>query len=818
MAWVVGFREVGAADVGEVGGKNASLGEMLRELTSLGVRVPDGFAVTASAYRAFLRQNGLEGPIARILAGARPIAVPELERRSAAIRELILRAELPREVADAIATSYRALGGSAGDSSPSPGSAGEGWGEGSIHVAVRSSATAEDLPTASFAGQQESYLHVRGERELLEKVKRCYASLFTPRAISYREDMGFDHDAVALSVGVQRMVRADTSASGVAFTLEPESGHRDIAYVTSAFGLGENVVQGRVDPDAFWVHKPTLATGHRSLVRRKIGRKELRLAYDPVRLELVNQPVPDAERARASITDDEALELARWSVTIERHYSRLRGVATPMDIEWAKDGISGELFIVQARPETVHSQRIGPTMRVHHLLEQGQVLVHGQAVGDQISAGKARVIRDPRHMRAFEKGEVLVTESTDPDWEPILKLASAVVTEQGGRTSHAAIVARELGIPAVVGAAGACERVASGDLVTVVCSEGEVGTVRPGRLGFEVEEIDLSTLGRPRTKLMLNVGDPERAFGLARLPCDGVGLARMEFVFASWVKVHPLALTRYDQLPDATKRDVDALVAGYPSRTEYLVDRLAQGIGTLAAAFWPRPVTLRFSDFKTNEYSHLLGGAGFEPTEPNPMLGWRGASRYYHPGYEDGFLLECAAVKRVRETFGLTNLRVMVPFCRTPEEGRRTLAVMAEGGLVRGQDGLEVWVMAEIPSNVILTEQFAAIFDGFSIGSNDLTQLTLGVDRDSSQVAPLFDERDEAVKSLIADLIARAHRVGTPVGICGQAPSDHPDFARFLVERGIDSISLTADAIVRATREVLAAEQASKGAPVGAGR
>jgi pyruvate, water dikinase len=791
MQFMRKLRDVGAGDVGEVGGKNASLGEMLRELEGLGVRVPDGFAVTAGAYRAFLRHNLLEPRIAAALAGPRPLPVAELAARSEAIRAMILRGAFPPGFEAAVTHAYQALCGGAGE----------------LHVAVRSSATAEDLPNASFAGQQESYLYVLGRDELLEKVRRCFASLFTPRAISYREDMGFAHEAVALSVGVQRMVRADDAASGVIFTLEPESGHRDVVYVTSALGLGENVVQGRVDPDAFWVHKPTLARGHASLVRRKIGEKELRLAYDPVAHRLVNHPVPAERAGRASLTDAEALALARWAVTIEEHYSRLRGQPTPMDIEWAKDGPTGELFVVQARPETVHSQRSPATakLRVFRLREDGPTLARGQAVGDAVAVGAARVIRDPAHMGLFRPGEVLIAETTDPDWEPILKLAAAVVTERGGRTSHAAIVARELGIPAVVGASGACDLPSGGD-VTVVCCEGEVGTVRRGRLAFEVDEVDAAALPRPRTRILLNVADPERAFSLARLPCDGVGLARMEFVFASWVKVHPLALTRFDRLDEPTRRAVEELTAGYPSREEYLVDRLAQGIGTLAAAFWPRPVILRFSDFKTNEYAHLLGGAAFEPSEPNPMLGWRGASRYHHPGYKDGFLLECAAVRRVRETFGLENLKLMIPFCRTPAEGERVLETMAGAGLVRGQRGLEVFVMAEIPSNVILAERFAALFDGFSIGSNDLTQLILGVDRDSAQVAPLFDERDEAVKRAIAALIRTARASGTPVGICGQAPSDHPDFAAFLVGEGIDSISLTPDAVLRATREVLAAE------------
>lgn len=797
MQWVRWLHDVGAGDVGEVGGKNASLGEMLRALTSLGVAVPDGFAVTAGGYRAFLAHNGLEARIAAALAGG-----DDLHAKSETIRTLILRAALPDALVAEVVGAYRHLCGDGGD----------------LHVAVRSSATAEDLPNASFAGQQESYLYVQGEADLLDKVKRCFASLFTPRAINYREDMGFAHEAVALSVGVQRMVRADAAASGVIFTLDPESGHPEIVYVTSAYGLGENVVQGRVDPDAYWVHKPTLARGHRPVVRRKVGKKELRLAYDPVGHRLVNAQVPEAERAAESLTEDEVLTLARWAVTIEDHYAARRGSPSPMDIEWAKDGVTGELFIVQARPETVHSQQQGPTMRLFRLRERGQVLCQGLAIGDRIAAGPARVIREPRQMKQFRPGEVLVTESTDPDWEPIMKTAAAIITERGGRTSHAAIVARELGIPAIVGAADACDLLPTGAPVTVVCAEGETGQVMQGALRFEVEEVDASALGRPRTKILMNIGDPERALGLARLPCDGVGLARMEFVFASWVQVHPLALTRYDQLPLATQRKVDDLTAGYQDRTAYLVDRLAQGIGTLAAAFWPRPVLLRFSDFKTNEYAHLLGGEQFEPREENPMLGWRGASRYYHPGYKEGFLLECAAVRRVREAFGLTNLKVMIPFCRTPAEGRRVLEAMREAGLVQGQDGLEVWVMAELPSNVLQAREFAAVFDGFSIGSNDLTQLVLGVDRDSEQVAPLFDERDEAVKRAIATVIREAHAAGRRVGICGQAPSDHPEFAAFLVAQGIDSISLTPDAVLRVTREVLAAEGGGQAAPAARGR
>ena len=677
-----------------------------------------------------------------------------------------------------------------------------------VEVAVRSSATAEDLPTASFAGQQETYLYVHGEAELLDAVKKAFASLFTARGISYRADMGFDQFQVALSVGVQQMVRADRASSGVIFTLDTETGFRDVVYLTSIWGLGENIVQGRVMPDAFSIHKPTLQQGFRPIVGKQCGAKEFKLIYDETGHRLKNVPVPQTERDQFSLTDDEALQLAHWALAIEDHYSRKRGTATPMDIEWAKDGATGELFIVQARPETVHSQKHTPTLNVYHLTEAGTELVHGLAIGDGVTVGTARVIHDPREMELFQPGEVLVTEITNPDWEPILKIAAGVVTERGGRTSHAAIVARELGIPAVVGAEHATRAIATGETVTLSCCEGEIGHVYAGPLSYELEHIDLHTLPQISTRIMMNVGNPEQAFKLAQLPNDGVGLARMEFIFASTIGVHPLALTRYDSLPREVRREVDQLTRGYSDKTEYFVDKLAHGIGTIAAAFWPKPVILRFSDFKTNEYAHLVGGAQWEPHEENPMLGWRGASRYYHPGYKEGFLLEVTAVKRVREVFGLTNLIPMIPFCRTPEEGQRVLDTMREVGLERGVDGLEVYVMAELPSNVLQAEAFARIFDGFSIGSNDLTQLILGVDRDSTRIAPLFDERNAGVKRAIAELIATVHRAGRKIGICGQAPSDYPEFAAFLVEQGIDSISLTPDAVVRTRLRIRDAEQA----------
>lgn len=796
MKWIKWFSEVGIKDVPLVGGKNASLGEMLRTLGEVGVRVPDGFAVTAEAYRYYLHEAGLEGKIRELLKGWDRSDPADLIRRSRRIRNLIVRAECPEDLRQEIEQAYRELS--------------KKYGADEVDVAVRSSATAEDLPTASFAGQQETYLMVHGEAELLLSVRRAFASLFTARAISYREDMGFDHFKVALSVGVQKMVRSDLASSGVMFTLDTESGFRDVVMVTSIWGLGENIVQGRVVPDEFYVHKPTLRQGYDALIWKKLGAKEFKLVYDETKQRLSNQPTPKEERERFSLEPAEVLQLARWAMAIEDHYSKVRGEPTPMDIEWAKDGLSGELFIVQARPETVHSQRKGLKFKVYELKEKGKVLVSGLAVGEKIASGKVRVITDPNRMDEFQPGEVLVTTITDPDWEPIMKEAAAIVTDRGGRTSHAAIVARELGIPAVVGSGNATRVLKTGQEVTVSCAEGEDGRVYEGKLAFEVHEVDPANLPKPeRTRILLNVGNPELAFKLAQYPVDGVGLARMEFIFASWIGVHPLALTRYDQLPIRIKRKVDELTRGYANKEEYFIDKLSQGIAVIAAAFYPREVILRFSDFKTNEYAHLLGGELFEPKEENPMLGWRGASRYYHPDYKEGFLLELAAVRRAREQMGLTNLKVMVPFCRTPEEGRRVLEVMKEGGLKQGQKGLEVYVMAEIPSNIWLADAYADIFDGFSIGSNDLTQLTLGVDRDSDRIAALFDERNEAVRRSVAHLIklAHAHDPRRKVGICGQAPSDYPEFAAFLVEQGIDSISLNPDAVLRTMRRVVEVER-----------
>ncbi len=795
MRFVRWFSDVGLPDVGLVGGKNASLGELIRSLSPLGVRVPDGFAITAEAYRHFLREAGVEEPVRQLIGGLRRDDVQDLVERSARIRALIVSADLPVDLREEALAAYRELSGR--------------YSMDEADVAVRSSATAEDLPGASFAGQQDTYLNVRGEEAVLDAVRRCFASLFTARAIGYREDMGFDHLEVALSVGVQKMVRSDLAASGVIFTLDPESGHRGVALITGSWGLGEAVVQGQVVPDQFYVHKPTLREGYRSLVWKTIGSKERRMVYAaPGAGKLVElQPVPEEMRCRPCLSDAEVLQLARWALQIEDHYARARGADSPMDIEWGKDGQTGELFILQARPETVHSNRKSAALRIYRLTGKGEQLVQGLAVGEGVAVGCARVIRSPSQFEEFRRGEILITESTDPDWEPIMKMAAGIVTERGGRTSHAAIVARELGIPAVLGAAEAMSKVPSGETVTLSCAEGEQGRIYRGSLEYEVEELDPSQFPRPRTQMMLNVGSPEQAFSAAMLPNDGVGLARMEFIFASWVKVHPLALTRYAELEAVAKAEVDAVTRGYADKTEYFVDKLSQGIGVIAAAFHPKPVILRLSDFKSNEYATLLGGRRFEPVEENPMIGWRGASRYYHPQYKEGFVLEARAIRRAREEFGLKNLLVMVPFCRTPDEGRRVLEVLRECGLAQGEDGLEVYVMAELPSNVFLAEEYARIFDGFSIGSNDLTQLCLGVDRDSALVAPLFDERNAAVKQACARIIAAAQKAGRKVGICGQAPSDFPDFAEFLVEQGIDSISLTPDSLLKTSERVAQAEQ-----------
>lgn len=794
QALVLTLDEVRIADIPLVGGKNASLGEMIQQLRSKGVKVPNGFATTAYAYRYFIQTAGLEAKLREIFASLDVEDVDNLQQCGKKARLLMLQTPFPQELQEAIAIAYQNLCQQYGENTD---------------VAVRSSATAEDLPDASFAGQQETYLNVHGLRAVLEACHKCFASIFTDRAISYRQIKGFDHFNIALSVGVQKMVRSDLATSGVMFSIDTETGFKNAVLVTAAYGLGENVVQGAVNPDEYLVFKPTLKQGCHPILAKRLGTKEIKMVYDLGGSKLTkNVSVSQAERGVFALNDDEILQLANWACVIEEHYSQVRGGYTPMDIEWAKDGLTSELFIVQARPETVQSQLSKNILRSYQLKQKSEVLVTGRSVGEMIGQGVANVILDVHQINQFQPGSVLVTNRTDPDWEPIMKKASAIVTNQGGRTCHSAIIARELGIPAIVGCGNATTILKTGQEITISCAEGETGRVYQGLLPYEVQEVPLEKLPHTRTKIMMNVGNPEEAFGLSAIPNDGVGLARMEFIIANHIKVHPLALIHFDQLEDQlAKYKIAELTAQYEDKAQYFVDKLAQGIGTIAGAFYPKPVIVRLSDFKSNEYANLLGGQQFEPQEENPMIGWRGASRYYDKRYQEGFALECQAMKQVRETMGLTNVILMVPFCRTPEEGQRVLTEMAKNGLVRGENGLQVYVMCELPSNVQLADEFSQVFDGFSIGSNDLTQLTLGLDRDSELVAHLFDERNEAVKRMIAKAIHTVKQHGLKIGICGQAPSDYPEFARFLVEQGIDSISLNPDSVLKTLLEIAAAEQ-----------
>jgi pyruvate,water dikinase len=785
---VLPLADLDNGDVARVGGKNASLGEMIGALGSEGVRVPDGFATTAEAYRRFIPANALEPRIRERVEAYRQ-GKQSLQDTGAAIRGLILDASLPEDLADAIRAAYRELAEQLGRDEPA--------------VAVRSSATAEDLPEASFAGQLETFLNIRGEKALLRAVQRCYASLFTDRAIAYREDHDFDQLQVALSVGVQQMVRSDLGAAGVMFSLDTDTGFPRTVLINGAWGLGETVVQGSVDPDEFLVFKPLLDDKkRRPIIARDLGGKAAKLVYaDDPEQPTCRVDTSDEERHTPVLSDVEVLALARWAVLIEHHYGK------PMDMEWAKDGETGELFIVQARPETVHSQRAPDTLKSYHLIQAGDELARGYAIGDAIAAGPVRRLDSPDESDRFKRGDVLVTGMTDPDWVPIMRRAAAIVTDHGGRTSHAAIVSRELGLPAVVGTGTGTQTLEDGAEVTVSCAEGETGFVYAGTADFEAKDIDLSDIPETRTKVMLNLANPAAAMRWWRLPSDGVGLARMEFIINQHIKVHPLALLHPDRVDDDARAEIDALTRGCEDKAQYFVDRLARGIARIAAGSHPNPVIVRMSDFKTNEYADLIGGRAFEPTEANPMLGWRGASRYYSDDYRDGFALECAAIRQARQDIGLDNIVVMIPFCRTPEEADQVLAAMAEHGLTRGENGLEVYVMCEIPSNVLLAAEFSERFDGFSIGSNDLTQLVLGVDRDSDRLAHLFDERNPAVKQMIASVILTAHEHERKVGLCGQAPSDHPDFAAFLVRAGIDSISVNPDSFLNVKQAVAEAEQ-----------
>jgi len=781
------FADLGRRDGAVVGGKNASLGEMIRNLHAAGVRVPSGFATTADAYWRFIDDNDLRKAISDDLATLERDR-GNLSQVGEAVRKRILGGEMPGPVAEEIRQAYRDLAARLEREDPD--------------VAVRSSATAEDLPEASFAGQLETFLNIRGEDALLDAVKRCFASLFTDRAIAYREENGFDHVAVALSAGVQRMVRSDLAGSGVMFSIDTETGFPRSVLITGAWGLGETVVQGIVDPDEYHVFKPLLGRPDaKPIVHKKLGAKGRKMIYGGGKAQTKLVDASEEESSSFVLSDEEILQLARWAAEIETHYGQ------PMDMEWAKDGETGELFVVQARPETVQSRKGAGMLRSYRLREEGEALVRGLAIGDAISSGKVLRLESPDEIERFEDGAVLVTGMTDPDWVPIMRKASAIVTDHGGRTSHAAIVSREMGLTAIVGAGDATARLEDGRQVTVSCAEGDEGVVYDGALDFEEREIDLGDVPETRTEVMLNLANPAAAYRWWRLPADGVGLARMEFVIGNMIGIHPMALVRFDELEDETAKErIAERTRGYEDKTEFFVETLARGMARIASAHHPKPVIVRMSDFKTNEYAGLIGGAAFEPAEENPMLGWRGASRYYDEAYREGFALECRALRRAREEIGLDNIVLMIPFCRTPAEADRVLEVLAEEGLVRGRGGLSVYIMAEIPANVLLAETFARRFDGFSIGSNDLTQLVLGVDRDSDRLRGLFDERDEAVKQAIADLLEKANRAGVHVGICGQAPSDHPEFARFLVRHGIDSISVTPDSFLRVKRQVAEAE------------
>ena len=781
------FQEIGIEDIAEVGGKNSSLGEMFSKLTSKGIAVPDGFATTTFAFEEFLIHNSLPSKLDDLMKELDKNNYENLNETGAKARELMLAGEVPPRLQSSILQAYREL-----------------CGEMDCEVAVRSSATAEDLPNASFAGQHESYLNIKGEMAVLNAVKKCFASLYTDRAIKYREENGFAHQKVALSVGVQKMVRSDKASSGVGFTLEPESGFRDIVHISGVWGLGENIVQGTVTPDEFMVFKPTLLQGKNAIIQKILGDKTQTMVYSNDENEpVINLDTPKEKQEMFVLSDEEIMKLANWALIIENHYEK------PMDIEWAKDGITGEIFIIQARPETVHSQRNPLLLKEYKLLDKGIVLAQGEAIGSKIATGVARILHSPDEAEKLQSGEIIVTDTTSPDWDPILQKASAIITNKGGRTSHASIVARELGVPAIVGCDNATKEIIDGDIITVSCSEGKTGFVYRGKLNFKVTNLDFSTIAKPEsTEVMLIVGDPDKAFELSFYPNDGVGLMRIEFIITHSVQIHPMALVKFNELKDAAvKQKIEELTHHYPDKQQYFVDKLSQGIATIAAAFYPKDVIVRMSDFKTNEYANLIGGKDFEPHEENPMLGFRGASRYYNDLYKEGFRLECQTIKKVRDDMGLANVKAMIPFCRTVEEGNKVIAVMKRFGLEQGVNNLEIYVMAEIPSNVILAEKFAAIFDGFSIGSNDLTQLTLGIDRDSAIVSNLFSEQNEAPKAMIATMISKSKKAGTKIGLCGQAPSDFPEFARFLVDEGIDSISFNPDAILKGIENIRTAEE-----------
>lgn len=793
MQYIRWFNEVGIDDVATVGGKNASLGELYQELVPLGVPVPNGFCITAQAYDDLIAENKLHDKLSELLAGVDKNNVEDLAHRGQEARRLIYEAHYNKKLVEEIRQAYHQLIDQYDETTT---------------VAVRSSATAEDLPHASFAGQQESYLNVSGDEMLLEMCRRCFASLFTDRAISYRIDHGFDHMAIALSIGVQKMVRSDIATSGVMFTLDTETGFRDTVFITGSYGLGENVVQGAVDPDEYYVHKPTFEQGYRHVLRRSLGRKQITMVYatDSTRGGVRNIPTSKKEQECYCLTDDEVLTLADYAIKVEQHYSKKHGKDMPMDMEWAKDGSDQQLYLVQARPETVASQAKTNILEGYILQEKSSAILIGRSVGSKIATGKVRLIHDVSQMAEFQSGEVLVADITTPDWEPVMKKAAAIVTNRGGRTCHAAIVARELGIPAVVGTQNATEVLKNSQWVTVSCAEGNSGYIYNDKLSFEVTRTDLGKLKRPKTKIKMNVGNPEMAFKASMIPNDGVGLARLEFVIGNYIKAHPMALLNPDKLDQADQQQLKELTRLYENGEQYYIEKMSEGVATIAAAFYPKSVLVRLSDFKSNEYAAMLGGKYFEPEEENPMLGFRGAARYIDPDFSAAFALECRALYRVREEMGFSNIKLMVPFCRTVEEGAKVLKALSENGLVQGKNDLQVFVMCEIPNNVIQIDEFAKLFDGFSIGSNDLTQLVLGVDRDSALVAKDFDERNPGVLEMIRLTIEGAKRNGLPCGICGQAPSDFPEIAEFVVNEGIYSISLSPDTVLQTTRHVLSIE------------
>ena len=785
------FNELGINNVDIVGGKNASLGEMFNQLTSKGVRIPDGFATTSFAFWEFLKENEIQQPLEDILTKLDRKAYSNLAEIGKQARDLILNSKFSDEFSKEIFDDYVAL-----------------CGKDLKEVAVRSSATAEDLPDASFAGQHDTYLNIKGKEGLLKAVKSCFSSLYTNRAIKYREDKGFEHHDVALSVGVQLMVRSDKGCSGVGFTIDPETGFENAMLLSGSWGLGENIVQGVVTPDEFYVFKPTLAQGKYPIIQKNLGDKKLTMVYADKKedITIVNIKTPKEKQQQFVLSDDEIIDLAKWSIIIEDHYQK------PMDIEWAKDGITDEMFITQARPETVHHTRDKNIFMEYKISKRGKILSQGNAVGSKVAVGKARLLKSPKNVGDLSPDTIIITDTVTPDWDPLLKQVAGIITNKGGRTSHAAIVARELGVPAIVGCGNATTNIKDNETITVSCAEGQTGYIYQGECSFSKTEIDFSNIKMPTTEAKMILADPDNAFQLSGYPNNGVGLLRMEFIITHKVKVHPMALVRFDELKDKSeKKEIEKITETYTDKKEYFVDKLSQGIATIAAAFYPKEVIVRLSDFKTNEYANLIGGKDFEPSEENPMLGFRGASRYYHDLYKDGFALECKAIKRARDEMGLTNLKVMVPFCRTVEEGKKVLSVMEKNGLKRGKNGLEVYVMVEIPSNVILAEKFAAIFDGFSIGSNDLTQLTLGVDRDSELMMDLFDENNAAVKQMIQMAIRSARKTETTIGLCGQAPSDYPEFAAFLVKEGIDSISFNPDALLKGIENINKAENGLKG-------